>query len=149
MTVCFGLSSPDEWTIGWGGDWISWSPSIVDASGGQCAIRDRIIRLCSAITQSSYGCLIMEMRTGSMEGLSVGKVLGRPDGSLNFYWNRVNSINDNCYNYNRVITEHQSINQICAIVFIRTCIILPYMYCIISVLLFEKYTLIAYIFSSH
>ena len=84
-----------------------------------------------------------------MEGLSVGKVLGRPDGSLNFYRNRVNSINDNRYNYNRVITEHQSINQICAIVFIRTCIILPYMYCIISVLLFEKYTLIAYIFSSH
>lgn len=108
MTVCFGLSSPDEWTIGWGGDWISWSPSIVDASGEQCAIRDRIIRLCSAITQSSHGCLIMEMRTGSMEGLSVGKVLGRPNGSLNFYWNRVNSINDNRYNYNRVLLN---INQ--------------------------------------
>lgn len=85
-----------------------------------------------------------------MEGLSVGKVLGRPNGLLNFYWNRVNSINDKRYNYNRVITEYQSINQIYAIVFIH---VSSYRICTalytVTVLLFEKYTLIACIFSSY
>ena len=143
MTVCFGLCSPDEWPIGWVGDWISWSPSIVDASGEQCAIRDRIITLCSALLSLLTVVLSWRLRTGSMEG----QVLGRPNGLLNFYWNRVNSINDKRYNYNRVITEYQSINQIYAIVFIH---VSSYHICTASSYIsLKKYTLIACIFSSY